>query len=572
MTGLALILWAACGEPPAPPPVVGDFVLLDDQGKARELYRLADRPAVVLIAHEPGCTESDYPAIAALADDLADDRVPVWLLASAEHDARPGIAAAAADLDVPILLDDSRTIAAGLGLTTSPEALVLDPETWQIVWQGGLGTDGVSAAVAAWLDGTPLPPPMPATGRCPLTLPDPVDFVFDEHVAPILQERCRVCHQPKGVAPFAMDSYGQVLGWAPMIREVLRTRRMPPWNADPSVGEFRHDLALTGDERRAIIGWVERGSPPGTGPDPLAASGPPDTRPADAQDEARDAVRPDPDYTFVVDEQQIPATGLLPYRYFDLGTVDEDVWVSGMRIKPRNTKVVHHACVIVSPQGLDDYGSLGKLRSAVHSDDRVERTHFWTPGRRFRRNWPDGYAFWLPAGSHLILEIHYNPSGKPETDQPRVDLYADDGEETPTRIRVMYVQNRDFVLPAGAPDFDVKATEVLDQDIVVTGLNVHMHYRGRGARLDATVPGEDTRTLLSVPHYDFNWQRGYPPLAPIPLPAGTVLESIGTFDNSAMNPLNPEPTRWVPWGTQTPINEMFKASITYHLADEAPAE
>jgi hypothetical protein len=329
-------------------------------------------------------------------------------------------------------------------------------------------------------------------------------------------------------------------------------------------------MALTGDERRTLIAWIEQGSPPGSGADPLAEEDPPDRRPTDAAEVDQDARNPDPDYSFVVPEQEIPPTGLLPYRYFDLGEVDRDLWVSGMRIQPRNTSVVHHACVIVSPKGLEDYGSVNKLRAAVHNDDRVERTHFWTPGRRFRRNWPDGYAFWMPEGSHLILEIHYNPSGRSETDQPAVDLFLAESDSDPVRIRVQYVQNRDFVLPARSDHFEVRATEVLDEAIVITGLNVHMHYRGRAAKLLVTEPGQDQRTLLSVPHYDFNWQRGYPPLAPIHLPAGTIMESVGVFDNSAMNPLNPDADRWVPWGTQTPINEMFKASITYHLAADEP--
>ncbi len=560
---LALLSLLACAEPPEPTPAE-NFVLLDTDGQARELFREGDREAVVLLSVEPGCSEPALSDLAPWAEALDGRRHTVWAVVGGDHSEREGLVQARGELAVPLLVDDSRTILASLGMTRAPEAVVVVPDPWRVVWQGPATESGLDRVLGALAGGEPMPRSAADDASCELSGPPERAVTYDQDVAPILQERCRVCHQRRGVAPFSMGSYGQVLGWGPMIREVLRTRRMPPWNADPTVGHFRHDLAITGDERRTLITWVEQGSPPGSGADPLAESRPPDRRPADAHDVAQDQRRREPDFHFEVPEQHIPSTGLLPYRYFDLGAVPEDLWVSGMRIEPSNTKVVHHACIIVSPHGLEDYGSVNRLKAAVHNDDDVERTHFWTPGRRFRRNWPDGFAFWMPEGHHLILEIHYNPSGRPEVDQPEVDLFLAEPDSDPTRIRVMYVQNREFAIPPRTRDFEVRATEVLEEDIVVTGLNVHLHYRGRAARLEATLPGEAPTTLISVPHYDFNWQRGYPPKEPIHLPAGTSLTSIGVFDNSGQNPLNPDPDRWVPWGTQTPINEMFKASITYH--------
>ena len=38
-----------------------------------------------------------------------------------------------------------------------------------------------------------------------------------------------------------MTSYEMVKGFSPMIREAIRTDRMPPYNADPHVGKFKDD-------------------------------------------------------------------------------------------------------------------------------------------------------------------------------------------------------------------------------------------------------------------------------------------------------------------------------------------
>ena len=61
-----------------------------------------------------------------------------------------------------------------------------------------------------------------------------------------------------------------IKGFAPMIREVVRTERMPPWHADPHYSVFSNDRSLTKDEVKTLVHWIEAGAPRGTGGDPLA--------------------------------------------------------------------------------------------------------------------------------------------------------------------------------------------------------------------------------------------------------------------------------------------------------------
>ena len=83
------------------------------------------------------------------------------------------------------------------------------------------------------------------------------------------------------------------------------------------------------------------------------------------------------------------------------------------------------------------------------------------------------------------------------------------------------------------------------------GLMPHMHVRGKEFKYLAKFPDGGERTLLSVPFYDFNWQHEYRFTKPVYLPKGTVIECTAYFDNSAENPANPEPSKWVTWGDQT---------------------
>ena len=86
----------------------------------------------------------------------------------------------------------------------------------------------------------------------------------------------------------------------------------------------------------------------------------------------------------------------------------------------------------------------------------------------------------------------------------------------------------------------------------------HMHYRGKSFECDVTRPGKPVEALLRVGHYDFHWQLNYRFAQPLPLAAGTRLTALASFDNSANNPLNPDPDAEVTYGRQS-TDEMMVA-------------
>ena len=90
----------------------------------------------------------------------------------------------------------------------------------------------------------------------------------------------------------------------------------------------------------------------------------------------------------------------------------------------------------------------------------------------------------------------------------------------------------------------------------------HMHFRGKSWDYVATFPDQTKKTLLSVPKYNYSWQESYLLKEPMRLPAGTKLECIAHYDNSAENFVNPDPTKAVKFGEQS-WDEMMIGYVDY---------
>jgi hypothetical protein len=82
-------------------------------------------------------------------------------------------------------------------------------------------------------------------------------------------------------------------------------------------------------------------------------------------------------------------------------------------------------------------------------------------------------------------------------------------------------------------------------------LQPHMHMRGKDMEIRFEYPTGESETLLKVPKYSYLWQTIYYEKEPISVPKSTRLAVIAHWDNSANNPLNPDPTATVRWGDQT---------------------
>src|SRR3989449_7771718 len=88
---------------------------------------------------------------------------------------------------------------------------------------------------------------------------------FTRDVAPILQNRCQVCHRPDTFAPMSLLTYEDARPWARAIKEKVVLREMPPWYIDKNVGirHFKNDVSLSDEEIATIVKWVDSGAPQG---------------------------------------------------------------------------------------------------------------------------------------------------------------------------------------------------------------------------------------------------------------------------------------------------------------------
>lgn len=162
--------------------------------------------------------------------------------------------------------------------------------------------------------------------------------------------------------------------------------------------------------------------------------------------------------------------------------------------------------------------------------------------------------------------MHYHPGELPATDRTRIGLHFADKSEIEKELVNLWVMNADFVIPPGEANVEARSTYTFRQDSHLISLAPHMHYRGKDFKYTATYPDGRVEELLSVTNYDFNWQTGYIFTEPKAVPAGTRIDCVAHWDNSAENASNPDSTKTVRFGPQS-YDEMMIGFLDY-VVDE----
>jgi hypothetical protein len=345
----------------------------------------------------------------------------------------------------------------------------------------------------------------------------------------------------------AFDTYAHTRPFAAAIREQTTLRKMPPWFADPCCGHFSNDRSLTAEQIATLAAWAEAKAPAG---DPATA--PPPMKYTEGWNIAP------PDVVLTMPKPMaIPASGDVAYQYIILPThFKEDKWISMSEIRPSNRAVVHHAVAYVRPPNSKwlrnepvgvpfSEDSLSAASSFTISDILL----VYAPGS-LPDQWQEGFAKFIPAGSDIVLQMHYTTNGHATSDQTRIGLVFA-REKPKKRVITVQLTNDMFSIPPGEDNYRVEVHGSIPNDALLLSFFPHMHLRGKSFEYNIVAPHGRIRTLLRIPHYDFFWQLSYRLATPIPLKAGTILQAVATFDNSKNNPHNPDPTATVEWGEQT---------------------
>jgi hypothetical protein len=404
----------------------------------------------------------------------------------------------------------------------------------------------LAEALSELVAGKPVSVPETDADGCPLARNDkPVTrsgITFAKDVAPILQKRCESCHRDGQSAPFTLSSYDDAVKHAAAIKEVTYQRRMPPWHADTRFGHFTNDRHLSKAEIETLAAWVDGGKARG-----------------DLTDQAKPIqwtkgwVHGQPDQVFEMTEEfEVPATGVLPYKNWIIDPkFTEDKWVTVAEARPGAPEVVHHVVAYILREGTNN---------PISPDGNLGILVGWAPGDLGLVCPPDT-ALRVPKGARLRLEVHYTPNGKVTKDRSSIGVkFAD----KPPKYELLMNEfaNMGFEIPPGAEHHKAEATFRIRADARLVSLTPHMHWRGKDYRYEVIYPDGKKETLLSVPRWDFNWQNQYRFAEPIKLPKGSRLHAVAHWDNSALNPLNPDPKQPIRFGLQT-WDEMMVGFAAY---------
>jgi hypothetical protein len=491
------------------------------------------------------------------------------------------------DIPFPVLQDVDHKLADLLAVETTPEVVVLDAQL-EVRYQGAIDDQFarggrraeakehyLADALTALVTGKSIERThVPASG-CPIERMAPKraqrEVTYYRDIAPIVQKNCQVCHRPTGPGPFELLTYDDAAYNAEKIREVVIDRRMPPWHGvlNPKYGTLRNDKRLPDDDIETLVAWIDGGAAEGNKRD----APPPVRWPAPG-----DWAIGKPDFVYRIKPFAVPKTGILDYQFFRVRMgLDHDRWFSAVEVKPGNPEVVHHIALHVLPsqndQSFDGVAAMALLYGL--NAERGRLINDYVPGDTYNsKKYPAGQAVLIPKHHDLIFEVHYTPGGKAATtDQSMVGFqWASEPPKHEVMTTVFRVPIGGFRIPPHNSHFRFEDTYYFQSDIEIDAIRPHFHFRGKSFRLERierdsrTDEIVDRETILSVPLFDQAWQRTYELTQPLFLPAGTELLATAHFDNSALNPNNPDPSAEVLWGQQTDSGEMFSTRFKYRLA------
>ncbi|MEX0641884.1 MAG: redoxin domain-containing protein [Pirellulales bacterium] len=510
-------------------------------------------------------------------------RVDVFSMATHAHDV---------DIPFPVYLDLEQALTDRLDAEVTPEAIVLDaklekcyqgPIDNQFTKRGSLpeATEHYLAdAIVAVLEDKPVRVPRVTASGCPIGRQENLTIdrklTFHKDVAPILAKNCQACHRKGGVGPFELATYQDAYYNAERIAEAVGERRMPPWHGvlNPDFGELDNAIRLTDDEVSTVLSWVSQGTAEGDKKD-----APPPIRwpPADAW------TIPKPDFVYKMEKPfSVPKHGVLEYQFFRVPLNQAtDRWYRAVEVKPGNAEVVHHIAIHLVPASNKTYsGATAMAELYGFNSQRANVICDYVPGDTYNaKTYPADQAVRIPKNSDVIFEVHYTPNDREATtDQSQIGfVWANKPPREEVLSQVFRKPVGRFRIPPHHPHYRVEDSYYFESDVDIDAIRPHFHLRGKSYRLELVDRDEESgeirrrKTVLTVPIYDANWQRTYELKTPLRILAGTELLATAHYDNSRINPNNPDPSAEVHWG-QRITDEMFSTRFKYRVVKEPRIE
>ena len=349
----------------------------------------------------------------------------------------------------------------------------------------------------------------------PVAATQDTTVTFNKDVLPILQKNCQQCHRPGEVAPMSFLTYDSTRPWAKAIKEATLSKRMPPWFADPSFGDFRNDPRLSERDVKTLSAWADSGAIEGDAKD----------KPAPVQ--WPEGWRTKPDVVISMPEaQRVPAKGSGEIKtYVVANPFKEDTWIQSIEIRPGSPAVVHHAMLQVpedTPGPSFSWGGVSGATCIPSGSESFMETPVAAGQPAAGRNTPkppksfaileavyvpgspvtnfnfDGSAKMIRGGGNLRIEVHYTPNGKAVSDQTRIGFTL---AKAPPQQRFVTLAPKSLAnvqkrIPAGSPNWETRGELEFGQDAQLVWLMPHMHLRGKDMTISLIYPNGNTETVL----------------------------------------------------------------------------
>ena len=349
-----------------------------------------------------------------------------------------------------------------------------------------------------------------AVGASPALAQAPA-ATFAKDVLPILQKNCQGCHRPGEIGPMPLLSYAQARPYARAIKAATQSKKMPPWFADSSVQHYANDMSLSAADISTLSAWADAGAPEGD---------PKDAPPARTFVDGWNIGTPEK-VIQMPEPYAVPAAGTIEYTYIILPTrFTEDTWVQALEIRPGNRTLMHHAVLYErtpDSKWLREYPvgvpfvpapRPGKKQRSSDGDRTSEGSLAdewlvgYVPGAP-PYTLPADTAFLIKANSDFVLQLHYTANGTAGTDQTRIGMVL---SKTPPAKRAFIglVNDGSFVIPAGDPNYEARATATLATDVELLSAGPHMHLRGKAMDMRAVYP--ERRNQHALPRAPVRFQ------------------------------------------------------------------
>jgi Copper type II ascorbate-dependent monooxygenase, C-terminal domain len=246
----------------------------------------------------------------------------------------------------------------------------------------------------------------------------------------------------------------------------------------------------------------------------------------------------------------------------------------------------------VGGKGWTCFGEAGLPNEPINQLGSTPFLSVWSPGHGVDAL-PKGTGIELPAGTMVIMQVHYNllVGDKPVKNRETIETVPTSTPLLPLKLDLSFAAP-DLPCPAGVTgplcnraaslahqgqEFGPMAITFVNAIEAACGHNpsdppsgdstsctfpvsasgyivraqAHMHLLGRSFKLVLNPGTPQARTVLDVPNYNFHYQKAYNLAKPVPVTAGEKLQVTCTYDPTLAQELpilRKAPPHFVTWG------------------------